>query len=80
MLSSILSDSERSMTLRWTNKINNSAPLRPDAVVSSMVQHDILRNVSYGGVKVAKRSCNKAAFCLDLTRLSCFCKQAINDH
>ncbi|KAI8070169.1 hypothetical protein BDF21DRAFT_425127 [Thamnidium elegans] len=81
LLSCVLANSERSVLLRWLDKvISPSLPLRPDAVVSIVDQLKFSATLGHGEVKIAEPTCNKAALCMDLARVACFSKEAIDLH
>lgn len=81
LLSCALANSERSVLLRWLDKvISPSLPLRPDAVISIVGQLKFSATLGHGEVKIAEPTCNKAALCKGLARVACFSKEAIDSH
>ncbi|CAO3611923.1 unnamed protein product [Cunninghamella blakesleeana] len=81
LLSCVLANSGRSVLLRWLDKvISPSLPLRPDAVISIVDQLEFGDTLGHGEIKIAEPTCNKAALCMDLARIACFNKEAIDSH
>lgn len=65
--------------LRWLDKtINSSIPWRPDAIISIIDRLQFGETLGHGEVKIAEPTCNKAALCMDLAKITCFSKEAID--
>lgn len=78
MLSSVISDPDRSVHLRWTNAIPaENGKSRPDAVISEKPQLVFGSSRGYGEAKVLQGSCSKL-LCLDTLRLATFTKNSID--
>ncbi|KAI9261944.1 hypothetical protein EDC94DRAFT_635030 [Helicostylum pulchrum] len=79
ILSSLLSDPERNVLLRWSNITSEeSGSLRPDATISKIHQRDFGPSFGFGEVKVAYTSTDNHALCHDLLRLGVFSKDTID--
>ncbi|KAI8143301.1 hypothetical protein BJV82DRAFT_493199, partial [Fennellomyces sp. T-0311] len=52
ILSSLLSDPDKNVLLRWSNVTNNdSEEMRPDAIISKVVQRGFGPSLGFGDVK-----------------------------
>jgi hypothetical protein len=71
-------DQARNVTLRWTNVSDVETDIRPDAIISTLVQHDLGYSIGFDEVKVGNESTTKHSVCLDVVRLGVVCKQAID--
>lgn len=81
LLSCIRANSEKSVSLRWFDKIcNPNIPMRPDAIISVVDQLQFGCTLGHGEVKISQPTCEKAAVCLDLIRIAHFNKDAIDNY
>ncbi|KAG0754739.1 hypothetical protein G6F57_011013 [Rhizopus arrhizus] len=81
LLSCVVANSEKLVLLRWLDKgISSSLPLRPDAVVSIVDRLKFNGTLGHSEVKIAEPTCNKSALCMDLARITCFSKEAMDLH
>ncbi|KAG1516319.1 hypothetical protein G6F53_002255 [Rhizopus delemar] len=79
ILSCVVVVAEQLVLLRWLDKtINSSIPWRPDAVISIIDRLQFGETLGHGEVKIAEPTCNKAALCMDLAKIACFSKEAID--
>lgn len=79
-LSEIIADQDRQVALRWANKSVHQelTDIRPDAIVSTLVQHDFGCPLGFGEAKPGNVSTTKQAVNLDIFRLGITCKRAID--
>ncbi|RCH95273.1 hypothetical protein CU097_008329 [Rhizopus azygosporus] len=77
LLSEILADQDRNVALRWANKSDVATDICPDAIISTLAQHDFAQSIGFGEVKVGNESTTKHSVCLDVVQLGAACKQAI---
>ncbi|KAG0972982.1 hypothetical protein G6F29_013131 [Rhizopus arrhizus] len=75
LLSEIIADQDRNVALRWANKSDVETDIRPDAIISTLVQHDLGHSIGFGEVKVGNESTTKHSVCLDVVRLGVACKR-----
>lgn len=79
VLSCIVSDPDKLVHLRWTNKMTpEGSKSRPDAIISEMKQLEYSGSLGLGEVKVNQGSASKFLLCQDLLRLAIFSKNTIN--
>ncbi|KAI7874321.1 hypothetical protein K492DRAFT_137995 [Lichtheimia hyalospora FSU 10163] len=78
LLSKILADQDRNVALRWANKSDIETDVRPDAIISKLVQHAFSQSIGFGEVKVGNTSTTKHSVCLNVVRLGIICKRAID--
>lgn len=79
MLTSLFSDPDRKVLLRWTNVISNeNGEIRPDATISQLHQRNFGSSLGYGEVKVARPTTDNHALCPDLLRLATLAKDTID--
>lgn len=80
LLSEIIADQDRNVALRWANKSSSSeeSDIRPDAIISTLVQHDFGHPVGFGEVKPGNSSTTKHSLCMDILRLGIVSKRAID--
>ncbi|ORX45498.1 hypothetical protein DM01DRAFT_252186 [Hesseltinella vesiculosa] len=78
LLSELIADQGRNVALRWANKSDIETDIRPDAIISTLVQHDLGHSIGFGEVKAGNDSTNKHSVCMDVVRLGIACKRAID--
>lgn len=80
LLSEIIADQDRRICLRWSNKSVNEdiTGMRPDAIISTLVQHEFGCPVGFG--KTKNGNAFKQAVNLDIFRLGVVSKRALNVH
>lgn len=78
-LSEIIADQDKQVALRWANKSvqQDITDMRPDATISTLVQHDFGSPLGFGEVKVGSTSTTKKSVNLDVFRLGITCKRSI---
>ncbi|SAM06250.1 hypothetical protein [Absidia glauca] len=81
-LSEITADQDQQVALRWANKSvrHELTDIRPDAIISTLVQHDFGCPLGFGETKTGNVSTTKQAVNLDISRLGITCKRAIERH
>lgn len=79
-LSEIIADQDRRICLRWSNRSVNEdiTDMRPDAIISTLVQHEFGCPVGFGETKNGNAS--KQAVNLDVFRLGVASKRALDLH
>ncbi|KAG1533259.1 hypothetical protein G6F51_012711 [Rhizopus arrhizus] len=79
-LSEIIADQDRNVALRWANKSSSEeeTDIRPDAIISTLMQHDFGYPVGFGEVKPGNSSTTKHSVCMDILRLGITSKRAID--
>lgn len=80
LLSELISDQDKNVALRWPNKSTDEeqTDIRPDAIVSTIMQHDFGHPVGFGEVKPGNSSTTKHSVSLDVLRLGIASKRAID--
>ncbi|KAG2228683.1 hypothetical protein INT48_005376 [Thamnidium elegans] len=80
LLSEIIADQDRNVALRWANKSSSEegSDIRPDAIISTLMQHDFGYPVGFGEVKPGNSSTTKHSVCMDILRLGIASKRAID--
>jgi hypothetical protein len=80
LLSEIVADQDRNVALRWANKSSYEveSDIRPDAIISTLIQHDFGHPVGFGEVKPGNSSTTKHSVCTDILRLGIASKRAID--
>lgn len=78
-LSEIIADQDQQVALRWANKSvhQDLTDMRPDAIISTIVQHEFGCPLGFGEAKVGNVSTTKQSVNLDIFRLGITCKRAI---
>ncbi|KAI9361879.1 hypothetical protein BD770DRAFT_316832 [Pilaira anomala] len=81
-LSEIIADQDKQVVLRWANKSvhQDLTDMRPDAIISTLVQHDFGCPLGFGEAKAGNVSTTKQSVNLDIFRLGITCKRAIERH
>ncbi|KAI9480454.1 MAG: hypothetical protein EXX96DRAFT_480952 [Benjaminiella poitrasii] len=81
-LSEIIADQDKQVALRWANKSvhQDLTDMRPDAIISTLVQYDFGCPLGFGEAKVGNISTTKQSVNLDIFRLGITCKRAIERH
>ncbi|KAI8977229.1 hypothetical protein BDF20DRAFT_821155, partial [Mycotypha africana] len=78
LLSSMLADTTRKVVLRWPNKADTMTnDIRPDAIVSTMVQRTFGQSLGFGEVKLGGDSTTNHSLCLDTLRLSVLSRNSV---
>lgn len=83
LLVSILADVNKKVLLRWPNKMEETVPqIRPDAIVSTVVQLKLGPSLGYGEVKPGDDSTTNQSLCNDTMKLAVLSRNAAqkNDH
>ncbi|CAO3619706.1 unnamed protein product [Mucor hiemalis] len=83
LLSAILSDTTKKVILRWPNKMDEAAPqIRPDAIISTLIQLKFGRQLGYGEVKPGDESTTTQSLCVDTVKLAVLSRNTFlrNDH
>ncbi|RCH81573.1 hypothetical protein CU098_002751 [Rhizopus stolonifer] len=80
LLSELIADQDRNVALRWPNKSidEEQTDIRPDAIISTTMQHDFGHPVGFGQVKPGNSSTTKHSVSLDILRLGITSKRAID--
>ncbi|KAI9271708.1 hypothetical protein BDA99DRAFT_433479 [Phascolomyces articulosus] len=80
LLSELIADQDKNVALRWPNKSTDEeqTDIRPDAIVSTIMQHDFGYPVGFGEVKPGNSSTTKHSVSLDVLRLGIASKRAID--
>ncbi|KAG0931226.1 hypothetical protein G6F32_011743 [Rhizopus arrhizus] len=80
LLSELIADQDKNVALRWPNKSTDEeqTDIRPDAIVSTVMQHDFGHPVGFGEVKPGNSSTTKHSVSLDVLRLGIASKRAID--
>ncbi|CEP07437.1 hypothetical protein [Parasitella parasitica] len=78
ILTSLFSDPDRKVLLRWSNVISDeNGEIRPDATISKLQQRDFGSSLGYGEVKIARPTIDGHALCHDLLRLATVAKDTM---
>ena len=81
ILSSLVSDPDRKVLLRWSNVISDeSGDIRPDATISKIHQRDFGPSLGFGEVKIARPTTDNHSLCHDLLRLATLAKDTIDSN
>ena len=79
VLSSILSNPDKKVLLRWPNtESDSSRKKKPDAIISKLNQ--LAYGLGFGEVKAPKNSIDEFRSCHHLLCLGLFCKETIDNH
>ncbi|KAI7855098.1 hypothetical protein BDC45DRAFT_568445 [Circinella umbellata] len=80
LLSELIADQDKNVALRWPNKsaYEEQTDIRPDAIVSTIMQNDFGYPVGFGEVKPGNSSTTKHSVSLDVLRLGIASKRAID--
>ncbi|KAG1040092.1 hypothetical protein G6F43_012360 [Rhizopus delemar] len=71
LLLAILDDTTKKVILRWPNKMHEIVPeIRPDAIISTLVQLKFGRHLGYGEVKPGDDSTTTQSLCVDTLKLT----------
>ncbi|KAI8331845.1 hypothetical protein BC941DRAFT_359897 [Chlamydoabsidia padenii] len=77
LLASILADVTKKVLLRWPNKMEETVPqIRPDAIVSTVVQLKLGPSLGYGEVKPGDDSTTNQSLCIDTMKLAVLSRNA----
>ncbi|ORZ06423.1 hypothetical protein BCR42DRAFT_397730 [Absidia repens] len=77
LLTAIFADVTKNVILRWPSKMEETIPqIRPDAIISSLVQLNIGPSLGYGEVKPGDASTSKQSLCIDTMKLAVLSKNA----
>ncbi|KAI8878305.1 hypothetical protein K501DRAFT_165311, partial [Backusella circina FSU 941] len=67
----ILADTTKKVILRWPNKMDEVTPeIRPDAIISTLIQSRFGRHLGYGEVKPGDDSTTTQSLCIDTLKLA----------
>lgn len=77
-LASILSNPQQNAVLRWANKNEEASDIRPEVVISTIVQSKYDRPLGFGEVKPGNSSTKKHSLCMDTLRLAALSKDNID--
>ncbi|SAL96971.1 hypothetical protein [Absidia glauca] len=81
ILSSLLSNPDKNVLLRWSNVTSaKSGDMRPDATISKIHQRSFGASLGYGDVKVARQRTDHHALCHDLLRLGILTKDTLDQN
>jgi hypothetical protein len=78
VLTPLLSNPQQNVVLRWANKNEEVSDIRPDAVISTIIQSKYGRPLGFGEVKPGNSSTNKHSLCMDTLRLATLSKDTID--
>ncbi|KAG0190283.1 hypothetical protein DFQ28_002265, partial [Apophysomyces sp. BC1034] len=78
VLAPLLSNPQQNVVLRWANKNEEVSNIRPDAVISTIIQSKYGRPLGFGEVKPGNSSTNKHSLCMDTLRLATLSKDTID--
>ncbi|KAI9263569.1 hypothetical protein EDC94DRAFT_518018 [Helicostylum pulchrum] len=71
LLSPMLADSAKKVVLRWPNKMDEASPhIRPDAIISTLIQLKFGNRLGYGEVKPGDDSTTTLSLCVDTLKLA----------
>ena len=71
LLSSILADTTKKVVLRWPNKKDTlTIGIRPDAIVSTLVQRAFGQSLGFGEVKLGAESTSNHFLCINTVKLT----------
>lgn len=71
LLSEMLADTIKKVILRWPRKMDETAPeVRPDEIISTLIQLKFGRQLGYGEVKPDDDSTTTQSLCLDTLKLA----------
>lgn len=79
LLSELFANQDKNVALRWPNKSTDEdqTDIRPDAIVSTIMQHDFDYPVSFGEVRPGNSSTTKHSVSLDVLRLGIASKRQL---
>ncbi|ORX60427.1 hypothetical protein DM01DRAFT_329387 [Hesseltinella vesiculosa] len=80
LLSEIIADQDQRVALRWANKSadEEQTDIRPDAILSSLLQHDFGYPLGFGEAKPGNRPTNQHSVNMDVFRLGITCRRSID--
>ncbi|KAG2218328.1 hypothetical protein INT45_007723 [Circinella minor] len=75
----VVVDQDKNVAVRWANKASDEATdIRPDAVISTLIQHDYGYFLGFNEVKVGNSSTTKHNACKDILKLGIAAKRVID--
>ncbi|KAI8094102.1 hypothetical protein BDF21DRAFT_436118 [Thamnidium elegans] len=78
LLSSIVADTTRKVVLRWPNKeVTITTGIRPDAIVSTLVQRAFGQSLGFGEVKLGGDNTTNHSLCLDTLKLAVLSRNSV---
>ncbi|KAI9494733.1 hypothetical protein BDB00DRAFT_882650 [Zychaea mexicana] len=78
LLSSIVADTTRKVVLRWPNKEDTmTTGIRPDAIVSTLVQRAFGQSLGFGEVKLGGDNTTNHSLCLDTLKLAVLSRNSV---
>ncbi|KAI7877677.1 uncharacterized protein EV154DRAFT_576859 [Mucor mucedo] len=78
LLSSILADTTKKVVLRWPNKKDTlTIGIRPDAIVSTLVQRAFGQSLGFGEVKLGAESTTNHSLCMDTVKLTVLSRNSV---
>ncbi|SAM02718.1 hypothetical protein [Absidia glauca] len=80
VLAPLFSNPQQNVVLRWANKNEEVSNIRPDAVISTIIQSKYGRPLGFGEVKPGNSSTNKHKLCMDTLRLATLSKDTIDSY
>ncbi|ORY97441.1 hypothetical protein BCR43DRAFT_489776, partial [Syncephalastrum racemosum] len=80
VLAPLFSNPAQNVVLRWANKNEEITDIRPDAVISTVIQSKYGRPLGFGEVKPGNSSTDKHSLCMDTMRLAVLSKDMIGHY
>ncbi|KAI8980522.1 hypothetical protein BDB01DRAFT_724993 [Pilobolus umbonatus] len=78
LLSSMVADTTRKVVLRWPNKEDTmTTDIRPDAIVSTIVQRTFGQSLGFGEVKLGGDNTTTHSLCLDTLKLAVLSRNSV---
>ncbi|KAL0141956.1 hypothetical protein V8B55DRAFT_1595848 [Mucor lusitanicus] len=78
LLSSIVADTTRKVVLRWPNREDTiTTGIRPDAIVSTLVQRAFGQSLGFGEVKLGGDNTTNDSLCLDTLKLAVLSRNSV---
>ncbi|ORE14832.1 hypothetical protein BCV71DRAFT_186505, partial [Rhizopus microsporus] len=78
VLALLLSNPQQNVVLRWANKNEEVFDIRPDAVISTIIQSKYGCPLGFGEVQPGNSSTNKHSLCMETLRLATISKDPID--
>ncbi|KAL9541267.1 hypothetical protein MBANPS3_009224 [Mucor bainieri] len=81
LLDPMLADNIKKISLRWPNKEDSlTTRIRPDAIVSTIVQHSYGQSLAFGEVKPGDATTTTLSLCIDTLKLAMLSRNAIKEY
>ncbi|KAG1047544.1 hypothetical protein G6F43_010015 [Rhizopus delemar] len=81
LLSSMVADTTKKVVLRWSNKEDAlTTDIRPDAIVSTLIQRAFGQSLGFGEVKLGGNSTTNHSLCLDTLKLAVLSRNSVLKH